>query len=62
MIGLYLRTLQWIMKNEKIVIFQTLDGQTSLDVTVDHDTVWLTQAQIVDLFKSSKGNISEHIE
>jgi hypothetical protein len=50
------------MKNEKIVIFQTLDGQTSLDVTVDHDTVWLTQAQIVDLFKSSKGNISEHIE
>jgi len=62
MIGLYLGTLQWIMKNEKIVIFQTLDGQTSLDVTVDHDTVWLTQAQIVDLFKSSKGNISEHIE
>lgn len=50
------------MENSQIIIYQTPDGQTSVDVTLDLDTVWLTQAQIVDLFKSSKANISEHIK
>jgi len=50
------------MEKEKIIIYQTSDGQTSIDVTLDQDTVWLTQAQIVDLFGSSKANISEHIK
>jgi len=50
------------MENEKIIIYQTPDGSTSVDVTLDQDTVWLTQAQIVALFESSKANISEHIK
>jgi len=50
------------METSQIIIYQTPDGQTSIDVTLDQDTVWLTQAQIVDLFKSSKANISEHIK
>lgn len=50
------------MENEKIIIYQTPDGETSIDVTLDQDTVWLTQAQIVELFESSKANISGHIK
>ena len=33
----------------------------SLQVKIEEDTVWLTQAQMVELFGSSKANISEHI-
>lgn len=50
------------MENGTIVIYQTPDGLTSIDVTLDQDTVWLTQAQIIELFDSSKANISEHIK
>jgi hypothetical protein len=49
------------MNNSKIEIYQTEDGLTRIDVRMDDDTVWLTQAQMVDLFQSSKSNISEHI-
>lgn len=51
-----------IMENEKIIIYQAPDGSASVDVMLDQDTVWLTQAQIVALFESSKANISEHIK
>ncbi len=44
-----------------IVIYQTEDGLTKLDVRMEEDTVWLTQAQLVELYNSSKSNISEHI-
>jgi prophage maintenance system killer protein len=50
------------MENEKIIIYQTPEGGTTVDVTLDQDTVWLTQTQIVALFESSKANISEHIK
>lgn len=50
------------MENGHIIIYQTPDGLTSIDVTLNKDTVWLTQAQIVELFDSSKANISEHIK
>lgn len=52
-------------KNEldnKIVIYQTEDGRTQLDVKLENETVWLTQAQMVQLFDSSKANVSEHIK
>jgi len=49
------------MENNQIVIYQTEDGETSIDVTVDRDTVWLSQSQMIELFKSSKQNISLHI-
>ena len=48
------------MENE-IIIYQTEDGKTKIDVRVEEDTVWLNQSQMVDLFQSSKANISEHI-
>ncbi len=43
-------------------IYQSADGTVTLDVKTDGDTVWLTQAQLVELFRSSKANISEHIK
>lgn len=50
------------MENGNIIIYQAPDGQTAIKVVLDHDTVWLTQAQIMELFDSSKANISEHIK
>ena len=48
------------MENE-IIIYQTQDGKTKIDVKIEDETVWLKQAQMVELFQSSKANISEHI-
>lgn len=44
-----------------IIIYQTQDGKTKIDVKIENETVWLTQNQMVELFQSSKANISEHI-
>ena len=41
------------MEQNQIVIYQTEDGQTQIDVRLENETVWLTQAQMVTLFKSS---------
>ena len=49
-------------KTGEIVIYQTDNGQTKIDVRFEDETVWLTQAQLVDLYQSSKANISEHIK
>ena len=49
------------MEENKIVIYQTEDGQTQIDVRLDNDTVWLTQAQIVELFQTTKQNVSLHV-
>ncbi len=46
----------------EILIYQTEDGLTSIDVKMQDETVWLTQQQLVDLFQSSKSNVSEHIK
>ena len=45
-----------------IIIYQTEDGQTQVDVRMENDTVWITQAQMAELFKSSRTNIVEHIQ
>ncbi|MDR0327649.1 MAG: virulence RhuM family protein [Planctomycetaceae bacterium] len=45
----------------EIVIYQTDDGQTKINVHVEDETVWLTQAQMVELFQTTKQNISLHI-
>lgn len=45
-----------------IVIYQTKDGLAKIDVRFEDETVWLTQAQLVELYHSSKSNISEHIK
>lgn len=45
----------------EIILYQP-DDTFALDVIVEDETVWLTQAQIVELFASSKANISEHLK
>ena len=50
------------MKQDQIVIYQTEDGQTQIDVRLENETVWLTQAQMAELFKSSRTNVLEHIQ
>ena len=50
------------MKEEqKIVIYQTEDGKTQIDVRLENETVWLTQAQMVELFQTTKQNVSLHL-
>ena len=46
----------------EIIVYQSDDGLTRVDVRFEGDTVWLTQAQLIDLYHSSKSNISEHIK
>ena len=48
--------------NNQIIIYQTEDGQPQVDVRLENETVWLTQAQLVEIYQSSKSNISEHIK
>lgn len=48
--------------NESEIIIYQPDETLKLDVQVEADTVWLTQAQMVELFDSSKANISEHLK
>ena len=50
------------MKQDQIVIYQTEDGQTQIDVRLENETVWLTQTQMAQLFKSSRTNVLEHIQ
>jgi len=49
-------------QNSQIIIYQTDDGTPVIDVKFQGETAWLTQAQLVDLFQSSKANISEHVK
>ena len=49
------------MEENKIIIYQTEDGQTQSDVRLENDTVWLTQAQMVELFQTTKQNVSLHV-
>lgn len=44
-----------------IVIYQTEDGGTKIDVRFEGETVWLTQQQMAELFQTSRTNIVEHI-
>lgn len=48
--------------NSSIVIYTTKDGQTQLDVTFDKETVWLTIAQMSELFQRDRSVISKHIK
>ena len=45
-----------------IVIYKTQDGLTKINVKFEDETVWLTQAQLVELYQTSKSNLSEHIK
>ncbi len=45
-----------------IIIYTTEDGLTKIDLQVDKGTVWLSQQQISELFRTTKQNISKHIQ
>ena len=48
--------------NSEIIIYQNPDGNIKVDVRLEEETVWLTQAQLMELFQKSKATISEHIK
>jgi len=47
--------------NSEIIIYQADDGQTRIDVRMEEETVWLSQAQMAELFQTTKQNVSLHI-
>lgn len=49
------------MEENKMVIYQTEDGQTQIDVRLENETVWLSQAQMAELFQTDRTSISRHI-
>ena len=49
------------MEEDKIIIYQTEDGQTQIDVRLENETVWLTQAQMAELFDKDRTVIGRHI-
>ena len=50
------------MDENKIVIYQTEDGQTQIDVRMENETVWLTQKQIAELFGTKRPAITKHLK
>ena len=49
-------------KNSSIIIYQSEDGNTRIEVKLENETVWLTQQQLCDLYQTSRTNIVEHIQ
>lgn len=50
------------MEENKVIIYTAADGQTKIDVKLEDETLWLTQAQMCELYQTSKSNVSEHIK
>jgi hypothetical protein len=46
----------------EIIIYEGANGAPNIEVRVEGETVWLSQSQLVELFQSSKANVSEHIK
>jgi len=46
----------------QLIIYKSEDGSIKLNTRFEEDSIWLTQQMMVDLFQSSKANISEHIK
>lgn len=49
-------------ENNKILIYTDSEGLTKIDVILEDETLWLTQAQMCELYQTSKSNVSEHIK
>ena len=50
------------MEENKIIIYQSEDGKTQIDVRLENGTVWLTQAQMAELFQTDRTSIVRHIQ
>ena len=46
----------------QLILYQTEDGRNRIDVRMENDTVWLTQAAMAELFQTTKQNVSLHIK
>ena len=51
-----------VMNKGEIIIYQTSDGTTSLDVKLEQETIWLTQNQIAELFGTKRPAITKHLK
>lgn len=51
-----------MQENNQIIIYQSEDGDTRIDVKFTGDTVWLSQQQLCELYNTSKANVNEHIK
>ena len=51
-----------ISENDQIIIYQTSDGKTQIDVRMENETVWLTQSQMANLFQKDRTVIGRHIQ
>lgn len=47
--------------NSNLLIYQTEDGKTKIETRLDHETVWLTQQQMAELFQKERSVITKHI-
>jgi hypothetical protein len=48
--------------NNAIIIYQTQDGKTKIDVKIENETIWLSQSLMAELFQTTKQNVSLHIK
>ncbi len=49
-------------QNNKVILYNTEDGKTEIEVSVENETVWLSQAQMAELFQKTVPTINEHIK
>jgi hypothetical protein len=50
------------LPNSEIIIYQNTDGNIKIDVRLEEETVWLTQAQIAELFVKGRSTVTEHVK
>jgi len=62
LISFYQKQRTTKMNNSEILIYQNSEGNIKIDVRLEEESVWLTQAQLCELFQKSKATISEHIK
>ena len=48
--------------NSSLLLYQTADGQTRLECRFDQETLWLTQAQMAELFQTTPQNVTLHLK
>lgn len=54
--------IQTLMNTGEIIIYQTSDGSTAMDVRLENETIWLTQKQIAELFGTKRPAITKHLK
>ena len=50
------------MEETNIIIYTSQDGKTKLDITLEDETLWLSQKQLCEVYGKSKSTISEHLK